>query len=367
MAITYVGGQTAGRTNPSAALQVTFALTGGSASVPAANDLVIVTAVTGSAAGNPAMAVTTPTGYTALGQLNQSAVTADTSMNVSYKIQPGTPETTVDIPGTTNNAWGEAYTIQVFRGANPGVPMDVTAVSAGGTATGRPDPAAITPSTAGAWILVCGGGAAGTGANYVAPADFNTGTDFITATGTDTTDAMVGSGYWDGWVSGAKNPDAYTGGTTGANDSWTAYTIAIRPSAPVSVTPGIATLTLTTFAPTVLTPRVVTPGIATLTLTRFAPTVSVGGGSQVVTPGFVALTLTTFAPVVTASNHQTVIPGVATLTTTRFAPTITTTNHQLVIPGTLALSLTRFVPVVTVGDEGVRTVLVRARNMVVGT
>lgn len=237
MAIDYVGGQVAGRTNASAALLVTFSLTGGLASTPAANDLVIVTCVTGSAAGNPAMAVTTPTGYTALGQLNQSAVTADTSMNVSYKFMGGTPDVDVTIPGTTNNAWGEAYGILVFRGVDQGTPMDATAVSAGGTGTGRPDPASITPITPGAWPVICGGGAAGTGANYTAPANYTT--DFITTSGADTTDAMVGCGYRADWSSGAENPAPYTGGTTGANDSWTAYTLALRPAAAVVATPWI--------------------------------------------------------------------------------------------------------------------------------
>lgn len=228
MAIVYVGGQSSGRTNATAALQVTFALTGGVASVPAANDLVIVTCVTGSAGGNPAMAVTTPTGYTALGQLNQSAVTADTSMNVSYKFMTSTPDTTVTIPGTTNNAWAEAYTIQVFRNVDLTTPLDVTPTSAGGTGTGRPNPASITPVTTGAWVVICGGGAAGAGAIYTAPTNYTT--NFHTKNGVDSTDAMIGSGYWDGWSSGAEDPGSYTGGTTGANDSWSAYTIALRPA-----------------------------------------------------------------------------------------------------------------------------------------
>lgn len=233
MAIAYVGGQTAGRTNPSSALSVNFALTGGLDTVPSINDLVVVCCVTGSAAGNPAMAVTTPATYTALGQLNQSAVTADTSMNVSYKFMT-VPDTSVTIPGTTNNAWGEAYSIQVFRGVDLTTPMDTAAIPAGGTGTGRPDPGSILPVTTGAWVVICGGGAAGTGANYVAPANFTT--NFLTSSGADTTDAMVGSGYWDGWVSGSVDPATYTGGTTGANDSWTAYTIALRPStAPTTV------------------------------------------------------------------------------------------------------------------------------------
>lgn len=234
MAIQYVGGQVAGRANPSAALSVNFALTGGLDSVPSAGDLVIVTAVTGSAAGNPAMAVTTPADYTNLGQLNQSAVTADTSMDVSYKIMGGSPDTAVTIPGTGNNAFGEAYAIQVFRGVNTTTPLDVAPVSAGGTATGRPNPGSITPTTPGAWPVICGGGAAATGANYTAPANYTT--NFITASGADTTDAMVGCGYRSDWSSGPEDPAAYTGGTTGANDSWTAYTLALRPAVEVPAT-----------------------------------------------------------------------------------------------------------------------------------
>lgn len=230
MAIAYVGGQVAGRANPSAALQVTFSLSGGLSSTPATDDLVIVTCVTGSAAGNPAMAVTVPTGYTALGQLNQSAQTNDTSMDVSWKFMNGTPDANVTIPGTGNNAFGEGYAIQVFRGVDRTTPMDASPVSGGGTGTGRPDPASITPITTGAWVVICGGGAAGTGANYTAPANYTT--NFITANGVDTTDAMVGCGYRSDWTSGAENPAAYTGGTTNAADSWTSYTLALRPAPP---------------------------------------------------------------------------------------------------------------------------------------
>lgn len=44
-----------------------------------------------------------------------------------------------------------------------------------------------------------------------------------------------------------------------------------------TATPGTANLTLTTFAPTVSTPRLVTPGVVALTITRFAPTVTSSG------------------------------------------------------------------------------------------
>lgn len=238
-AISYVGGQVAGRTNASSALSVNFSLTGGSDSVPSTNDVVIVCPATGSAAGNPAMAITTPTGYTALGQLNQSAVTADTSMDCSWKVMGGTPDTAVTIPGTTNNAWGEAYCIIVFRGVDTSNPMDVAAVSGGNTGTGRPDPSSIDWTTANTWVVIAGSGAAGTGANYTAPTGYTT--DFVTATGTDTTDAMIGCGYRTD-PADPEDPGGYTGGTTGANDSWTSYTMALREATAPACTPDLSGL-----------------------------------------------------------------------------------------------------------------------------
>lgn len=233
MALEYVGGQVAGRANPSAATAVNYALSGGLAATPSIGDFVIVTCVTGSAGGNPAMTVTAPGTWSNIGLLNQSAVTADTSLDVSYKFLASGETTSLTIPGTGNNAFGEAYAIEVWRGVDTNNPLNVTPVSAGGTGTGRPDPASITPTAAGSVVIICGGGAvAGTGATYTAPTNFTT--NFLTDFGADTTDAMVGMGYWTGWTSGAVNPGAYTGGTTGANDSWAAYTIVIQPVSAVT-------------------------------------------------------------------------------------------------------------------------------------
>jgi hypothetical protein len=228
MPISYVGGQVASRAGATSGLSVTFALTGGSNATPQAGDLVVVTAIVGSQARNPAQAVATPAGYTALTQLNPTAQTYDTSLNVSWKIMGGTPDTTVTIPSTGNTADGQSYSIQVFRGVDPDVPMDVTPTSASGTGTGRPNPPSITPSSSGAWVVICGGGAAATGANYTGPTNFTT--NFLTSTGADTNDSMVGSGYWNGWSSGAVDPAQYTGGTTNSVDSWAAYTLALRPA-----------------------------------------------------------------------------------------------------------------------------------------
>lgn len=148
----------------------------------------------------------------------------------------GTPDTTVTIPGTGNNAFAESYAIQAFRGVDQTTPMDVTAVSAGGTGTGRPNPGSINWSTSGTWTVIAGCGAAGTGATYTAPANYTT--DFLTANGADTTDSMIGAGYRTS-PADPEDPAAYTGGTTNATDSWTAYTLALREAAAPTCTAGL--------------------------------------------------------------------------------------------------------------------------------
>jgi len=228
MAISYVGGQVGGRAGANSTTTVTYALTGGSNSTPQAGDFVVVTMVVGSAGRNPAQAVTAPGTWSNLGQLNPNTQTYDTSMDVSYKRMGTTPDTNLTAPVTGNAQDAQSWTIQVFRGVDSTNPLDVAAVAASAVGTGRPDPGSITPTTSGAWVVICGGGAATTGAAYTAPANYTTG--FLTNTIADTNDSMIGSGYRS-WTSGAENPAQYTGGTTNAVDSWAAYTIALRPAA----------------------------------------------------------------------------------------------------------------------------------------
>lgn len=229
MAITYVGGQVAGRVGTVGTTSVAFALTGGANTTPQPNDFVVITAVVGSQGRNPAQAIS---GYTALGQLNPTATTYDTSLNVSYKVMGNTPDASFTLPSTGDAADAQRYTVQVFRGVDV---AGLASASATGTGTSRPDPASITPTVAGSWVLICGGGASATGSNYTGPANFTT--NFLTGFTADTNDATVGSGYWDAWSSGAVNPAAYTGGSTNAADSWAAYTIVLPPAADVARSP----------------------------------------------------------------------------------------------------------------------------------
>ena len=209
MAISYVGGQVAGRAGATSTTNVTFSFSGGSNTTPQAGDLVVVTIVVGTQGRTPSLSIAAQ-GYTVLTQQNANGTTYDTSMVVAYKRMGSTPDTLVTMPSTGNVQDAQRWTIQCFRGVDATTPMDATAVPATGTGTGRPNPGAILPVTTGAWVTIHGGGSAGTGANYTAPANFTT--NFRTGFTADTNDAMVGSGYWSGWTSGSVDPAAYTGG-----------------------------------------------------------------------------------------------------------------------------------------------------------
>lgn len=109
---------------------------------------------------------------------------------------------------------------------------------------------------------------------------------------------------------------------------------------PITVTPGTLALTLTTYSPTVLTPRLVTPPTLALTLTTYTPSVIIG---VIVTPSTLALILTSYAPTVGISDHITVTPATLALSLTTYAPAVST--PRLVTPSTLALLLTTYAPV----------------------
>lgn len=111
---------------------------------------------------------------------------------------------------------------------------------------------------------------------------------------------------------------------------------------PRTVTPPTASLSLTGFAPTVATPRVVTPGIAELGLSSLAPTIVFGA---LVTPGIAELALGTFTP--TVLTPRAVTPPTATLTITPFAPTVLA--PRVVTPGLAELEITAFAPSVVLG------------------
>lgn len=193
------------------------------------NDFVLINYV---AAVETDAAYTPPSGYTEEAELYSDGTGRDTNQAIWRKFMGSSPDASVDIPNSGDAAGGVAGTIHAFRGVDTTTPLDVAAVPATGAGTARPDPAAITPVTAGAWIVVCGASAAATGAVFANPGDLSATTNhFRSAVQADDNDAMAGTGIKTDWVSGAFNPVSFGGGSTGTGGSWTADTLALRPFA----------------------------------------------------------------------------------------------------------------------------------------
>lgn len=156
----------------------------------------------------------------------------DTNQQVQYKFMGSTPDTSVDIPASNATTAGVAVTIHAFRGVCTVNPLDVATTTATGTNTGIANAPAITPITAGAWILACGAAAVAAGAVFTNPAGMSSTTNhFRSATITSTTnDANIGTAIYSSWTSGSYDPAAFGGSTTTNTGSWAAATLALRPA-----------------------------------------------------------------------------------------------------------------------------------------
>jgi hypothetical protein len=232
MAIVYVGGQVNQFAGTNSATTVTFALTGGTNSVPQAYDLVIAAyAVGAGSAVDVALTINNPSAvaYTLMGTELFQTDTFSANLRVAYRFMPSTPETTLDLSGTGAVQNAGAYTIHVFRNVDSTTPMDATVVTAQAASTRLADPGSITPVTPGALVYVVGSCSCGTGGTYTAAYL----TDLRVTTQADTNDVNVASGYVV-WTSGAYNPAAFGGGGTDTtSDSYTAVTAALRPQAEI--------------------------------------------------------------------------------------------------------------------------------------
>jgi hypothetical protein len=315
MALQYVGSNTgtwAGANTGNNNVSLT-ALTGGLSASAAIGDIVVALYVTGSTADRTLSITDGTNAYTLVNTEQYSnGTTYDTNLRVAYKILTAADANTVFGP-TGNNTDAGAAIVHVWRGINTATTLDVAAVPATGTATGRPDPASISPTTAGTIVLVAGGGAAATGATYTTTDLSN----FRTVTSADTNDAMAGFGSF-AWSSGTFNPAAFGGGTTNAGDSWAAMTLALRPTVNVTLTPSLYTNTQTFYAPTVSATYSLTPSLYTNTQTFYSATVST---TNSILPDLYTNTQTFYSA--TVSTTYSLTPSLYTNTQTFYSATIT--------------------------------------------
>lgn len=162
MALEFVGAQTVTiAASTTTNTNITFALTGGLASTPAADDFVIVSFGVG-ATVNVTFGVNTA-GYSEIAELYAND-SYDANLSVSWKRMGATPDTVVQVSATGNLANAGAVVIQVWRGVDATTPFSSTATTAVGTNGGGVNPAAITVNafsdivvTAGATASVSGG------------------------------------------------------------------------------------------------------------------------------------------------------------------------------------------------------------------
>lgn len=225
--LAYVGGYTESFVGLTSDKTISLTgLTGGLASAPATGDFVIVAFSAADGSGDVDLVVA---GYDERADI----VGTDSyfaNLAVATKFMTASPDTSVVLTGGTGHANNAgAVSIQVWRYVDQTTPMDVTVTTATGGNTILADPAAITPVSVGAQIIVA---AAGAGATLVDTYTAGYLSNFLTSWGDDTNDAVVGMGNV-AWTSGAYNPAAFgTNGTDNSAFSWAAVTMALRPLHP---------------------------------------------------------------------------------------------------------------------------------------
>lgn len=259
--IIYVGGFTqtiaAGTTDVAVSLT---SLTGGIASSPSANDLVIVNFVI--AGSNTTSGTLEIANYLSLAQITVAdtvdtrALVAGKYISASEVTPPATPSFTIT-GGTKDTANSGLVTVQVFRNAlMPTVVSTDTNVS-----TAIPTPPSATPTVTESWVLFCVGAGHTAGVQTFGN---STITNFITAGYDQTSDVTAGMGYKI-WTSGTVTSGTFTfSGTNSAQYSSTGVTLTIEQNRGV----GQIAYTVGTFS------FVVPPGITSIS----AVTVGAGEG-----------------------------------------------------------------------------------------
>ena len=225
--IPFVGGHTEGYAGTTSDITISLtSLSGGLATQPSANDIVVAIIGSVRATGNGHAYL--PTGYTDVSGENIAYDSYDAVGRLCYKIMGSTPDTELVIPGGTGHNWsGGAITILVFRGVDQTTPLDVTYKKVSITNSVKPNPAIITPITSGAVVIGGGVGGHNDWGSFFTSSDLS---NFISSYGNDDGSCTVGAGFIE-WSGGDIDPAEF--GFTGANlSSYSAmsYTLVLRPA-----------------------------------------------------------------------------------------------------------------------------------------
>lgn len=280
-------------------------------------------------------------------EFKDQAGTATMGIGCAYKWSTGSETGTFTVTSADASANDSAFFLLSIAGAHSVTPPEAGDMVTGTSAAA--DPASFNPAGWDAedtlWIAVGASGEVSTTGSYtgVASAPTNYGNYADTGISADAAGGVEGAVSFRQLNAASEDVGTYSVDTSNARNA--ALVIAVRPANPISVTPTTATLTLSTFAPTVLLPKTVTPSTVALVLSTFAPTILVGTS---VVPSTATLVLSTFAPTVTTTANVLVTPSTLALVLSTFAPTVTVSDHKIVIPSTASLVLTGFAPTVLI-------------------
>lgn len=230
MSIQYVGGQKEEITAVSPATQtVTFSLTGGTASTPAAGDLVLVLYTASSTTDDNLSSKMLTAGYTQVSELYSNGTAYDANMAVFRKFMGASPDASLDIVGKNFATSGGIVQIAVFSGVDTTTPLDVTPTTVTGTGTGNTNPTAITPATSGNIIVALGNAAILSSRSYTtATTAYMSGFLQSNRLGT-VASSLSGIGYIPGQPNGVSyNPATWLISSDSTNYSWASVTIALR-------------------------------------------------------------------------------------------------------------------------------------------
>lgn len=291
---------------------------------------------------------TNASGWTDISTLSQTGGGTVGKLNGFYKIAAGTESGTTPTWTASTGTTGEwqVYRVTGWHGTTP----PEAGTTSGDTTAANPP--SLTPSWGAddtLWLAVAGHSAASTTAWSAGPSSYS---GFqVNGASSGGSAVSIASAYRQLNAS-SEDPGAFT--VSGSNRFWSAATVAIRPAAAggVSVIPDVASLTTTTYAPTVTATnnQTVVPGSAALSISAFAPTVATSN-NQTVIPDTASLSTTTYAPTITITDNKIVTPGVATLTLTTYQPTVTATANVSVSPDVASLTLTTYAPIVSAGGS----------------
>jgi hypothetical protein len=235
MAITFVGSGTAVGGTTSVTYNFS-SLLDATSSTPtlASGDFVLVHYVRTNNSDQSAASMT-PSGYTAISP-DQYTSSAWGHVNELFAYKFITSDTSVTLPATgASSDYTFAATIHVFRGIDSSTPLDVSATSSTASNGANTDPAAITPTSAGAWIVVGCAASLDRSANYNNGSDLSTVTNHFRAVEANSVGgsfyyATVGTGLKTNWSSGSFDPAAWSSGPQSlASFNSTSITLALRP------------------------------------------------------------------------------------------------------------------------------------------